>query len=96
MKEIIRNSRRVFSRYPIFVSYLFGSQATGTSNMDSDYDFAVFFSPKVTPTRYLHYKLQLISDLVKIVDREFVDLVILNDLRIPLLLKFGTLFLPKI
>ena len=87
--KIVSTIRGLFSRYPILVSYLFGSQATQKANPNSDYDFAIMLSPKVLPVRYSYYKLRLITDLLRTVNTEFLDLVILNDPKTPLLLKFN-------
>ena len=89
LPRLIAPVRSIFPRYPISASYLFGSQVTGRTTPASDYDFAVLFSSKVLPSLYSHYKLQLTIELLQVIHTEFVDLVILNDVRTPLLLKFN-------
>lgn len=85
----IKECRAVFTRYPVLVAYLFGSRATGRINKASDYDFAVLLSEKISPDQYFDYKLALLRELLKVVKAEFIDLVILNDRRAPLLLKYN-------
>ena len=79
----------IFSQYPIVVSYLFGSQATQRATPLSDYDFAVAFSSRVKLAQYPRYKLQLTTKLLRINNAPWVDLVVLNDVKTPLLLKFN-------
>jgi predicted nucleotidyltransferase len=81
--------RETLSQYPISACYLFGSQATQKTNSSSDYDFALLLSDHIPMKRYPDYKLLLTRELLKVAKSEFVDVVILNDKKIPLLLKFN-------
>ena len=81
--------KSILSRYPISACYLFGSQATHHATPSSDYDFALLFSRRVPLKRYVDYKLLLIREFLKATHTEFVDVVILNDAKTPLLLKLN-------
>lgn len=88
-QEIKNQIQAVFKKYPVKTVYLFGSQANGRANKFSDYDFAAQISSEIPTRKYAKLKLDLIGELLKIVDANLVDLVILNDPNIPILLKFN-------
>lgn len=88
MQPLPLHLKLLFARYPIVTAYLFGSQAANEATPSSDYDFAILLSSKVEPRFYGEHKLKLTAELLKIVKTEFVDVVILNDKRTPILLKF--------
>ena len=86
-----KSYQKIFQKYPIQVAYLFGSQATGKTTKLSDYDFAVLLDKKVEKNQYSQYQLEIISELLKIVKTDHLDLVILNNLKIPLFLKYNVI-----
>lgn len=57
--------------------YLFGSVVSGAAHKFSDIDVAILL--KTTPEHPLEYRLQIITDLTKMLDAERVDVIILND-----------------
>jgi predicted nucleotidyltransferase len=93
MKNILNKKKlaEIAKKYNINTIYLFGSQATGKKNALSDYDLAVILDKKVNLKQYSRYKLNIISELLRLVNTEHIDLVILNDENIPLLLKYNAI-----
>jgi len=81
------------SRPEIIVAYLFGSQATGKAGPLSDVDLAFLIDPVLSEAkgrgRY-GYHAQLITELIKLLATNDVDVVILNEA--PLLLKFKVIY----
>jgi len=86
-----KSYKKIFQKYPIQVAYLFGSQATGKATKLSDYDFAVLLDKKVKENQYSQYQLKIISELLKIVKTDHLDLVILNNSKNPLFLKYNVI-----
>ena len=80
---------KLSEKYYINTFYLFGSQATGRASALSDYDFAVLLDDKVRPKEYGRYKLKIVSELLRLVKADHIDLVILNSDKLPLLLKYN-------
>lgn len=68
--ELLANERAVD------FAYLFGSQATGKSGPLSDLDIAVYLDRR---TDRWKYRLTLMEKLSKLLKRDDVDVVILND-----------------
>ena len=77
------------SRPEIIIAYLFGSQATGKAGPLSDVDLAFLIAPgrieAKSRGRY-GYHAQLITELMKLLAANDIDVVILNEA--PPLLKF--------
>ena len=86
-----KSYKKIFQRYPVQAAYLFGSQATGKATKLSDYDFAVLLDKKVKENKYSKYQLEIISELLRIVKTDHLDLVVLNDSKIPLFLKYNVI-----
>lgn len=87
-------------KYHINTMYLFGSQAKNTTTNLSDYDFAVLLDEKVNSNKYGQYKINIISELLRFLKTSHIDLIILNDQKLPLLLKYniikdGTILLDR-
>ncbi|NLX61867.1 MAG: nucleotidyltransferase domain-containing protein [Tissierellia bacterium] len=61
--------------YNIKLIYIFGSYAKGTNIENSDLDIAVYINGRADG----FLKLDLLDELVAILDREDIDLVILNN-----------------
>ena len=90
-----------FKEHPeIELVYIFGSIAQGRINTLSDIDIALLSDPKEIDDRLYHYgyKAQILTDLMKLLKTNNVDLVILNEAS-PLLkhrvLYFGKLIYSK-
>jgi len=80
--------KQIAKKYNINTIYLFGSQATGKIHPRSDYDFAVQFSEAVEQDQYFDLKLELMQKISRLVKSDKVDVVVLNEKKIPLALKF--------
>jgi uncharacterized protein len=82
--------RPVFGRYPeIKLVYFFGSRAKRAAGPLSDYDFAVYFGD-IKSIRMFSIKLDLITQISRILKSDRVDIVILNLTKSPEL-KYGIL-----
>lgn len=80
------DTKEIFSQYPeIKLVYLFGSQSDGKAGPMSDYDFAVYFDEKTTSLKRSEIKIKLITDLMKKLKTNNIDIVSLNDVSDPLL-----------
>ena len=86
-----KSYKEIFQKYPVQSAYLFGSQATGKTTKLSDYDFAVLLDGKVKEKLYSEYQLEIISELLRIVKTNHLDLVVLNDSKTPLFLKYNVI-----
>jgi len=64
-----------FSQQPVRVAYLFGSQATGKAHSRSDYDFGVLFDSNLKPEIRFKKRLQIMSDLSKILGSDKIEVV---------------------
>jgi len=82
---------RIVRKYKINTFYVFGSQATGKTTKLSDYDFAVLLDDKVPEKLYGDYQIKIISELLRLIKAEHIDLIILNNKRTPLLLKYNVI-----
>ncbi len=80
---------KLAKKYKIETLYLFGSRAYGKAGKNSDYDFAVLLSEQVDPREYGKLKINIISELLAMLNTNYLDLIILNDKNIPLLLKYN-------
>lgn len=79
------------SRPEIIVAYLFGSQATGKAGLLSDVDLAFLIDPSLVKDKGRYgYHAQLITELMKLLVTNDVDVVILNEA--PPLLKFKVIY----
>ena len=65
-------------RDEIRLVYIFGSIAKGCANELSDIDIAVFISEDSTKNYPYGYRAQIITDIMKILKTNSVDLVVLN------------------
>jgi predicted nucleotidyltransferase len=63
----------------IQVAYVFGSVARGRTRPDSDIDVAVLLRRRLPPSRALRYRLQLAGELGAALERDDVQVVILNE-----------------
>jgi len=99
--EIKKILRPYFQKHPeIEVAYIFGSTVQGRTNVLSDVDIAVILDrQQVNEKSYRYgYKAEILTDLIKLLKTNNVDLVILNEAS-PLLrhrvLYFGSLVYSK-
>jgi len=79
IKEILK---QYFKKHPeIEVAYIFGSVAQGKENPLSDIDIAIIINPQqINEKMYRYgYKAEVLSDLIKLLKTNNVDLVILNE-----------------
>jgi predicted nucleotidyltransferase len=67
------------SKPDIQACYLFGSVVSGRARPDSDVDIAVLVSETVMRRDPFKYRLRLMSDLMKLLNRDDVDLILLNQ-----------------
>lgn len=79
--------KEIAEKYNINTLYIFGSQASGKTHKNSDYDFAVQFNEKVKEKKYFDLKLKVMSEMMRLVKSDKVDLVVLNEKKLPLSLK---------
>lgn len=81
--EIQQKLHTIFSAHPeVGFAYLFGSRATETAGPMSDYDFAVYVNDE-DELRRGELRLRLITDAMKALNTDDVDLHILNDVHLP-------------
>lgn len=86
--------KQLAKQYNINTLYLFGSQATGKTHKNSDYDFAVQFQNNVNPKKYFDSKIKILSQIERIIQNnkfnknKKIDIIILNSQTTPLSLKF--------
>ncbi|MFH1662189.1 MAG: nucleotidyltransferase domain-containing protein [Candidatus Falkowbacteria bacterium] len=92
MEKLTKNQlNRLSKKYKINTFYVFGSQSTGKTTKLSDYDFAVLLDDKVPEKEYGNYQIKIISELLRLVNSNRIDLIILNDKRNSLLLKYNVI-----
>ncbi len=81
MKALIERKRKLKEyarRKGVVALYLFGSVAQGRATQLSDVDIAVLL-PRVNAMDLFKKRLQMIVDLMKILNEDDVDLVVLNE-----------------
>jgi len=62
----------------IVLAYLFGSYARGTAGNLSDVDIALLLAPSVPKAEYLNYRLKYITQVMRALRDDRVDVVLLN------------------
>ena len=67
------------ARPEVLTAHLFGSVVTGRTRKDSDVDIAVLVSDKVMKRNPFKYRLALMAELMRVLQRDDVDLIILNE-----------------
>ncbi|MEK7550524.1 MAG: nucleotidyltransferase domain-containing protein [Patescibacteria group bacterium] len=78
-----------FKTQPVVAVYLFGSQATGLNNSQSDVDIAILFDESVKVKERFIKKLEILGTLTFLLKRDNIDLVVLNDA--PIALRFSAI-----
>ncbi len=77
--------RAALEKYPrVLFAYLFGSQATGNVTPMSDVDIAVYFDDDLGSTEQFNLQLHLIGVCCQVLQRNDVELAVLNDADIVL------------
>ncbi len=67
------------SKFTSAAAYLFGSQDKGTIGPLSDYDFGILLNHKQSPSKYFSIKIDLLTQICRILHTDLVDLVLLNE-----------------
>lgn len=90
--KILNKVRQYFSKRPeIKVSYLFGSRSYGKGTKLSDIDIAILIDESQARKDHPYgYKAKVLTDLIKMLNTDNVDLVILN--QAPSLLKHRVIY----
>jgi|YNPNPStandDraft_1061719.scaffolds.fasta_scaffold36746_2 predicted nucleotidyltransferase len=89
-EELIQSLAGFMARQPeVRLAYLFGSHARGEANALSDVDLAVWLDERLTAAEQGRVHVRLMSDLMSLLQRDDIDLVILN--RASLLLRHRVL-----
>ena len=69
----------LFDASDIVLAYLFGSEAKGTANRESDIDIAVLLSDEIPQSEYGQRVVDLNTELIGIFQRDAIDLALLNN-----------------
>ena len=69
----------LFDASDVVLAYLFGSEAKGTANSESDIDIAVLLSDQIPQSEYGQRVVDLNTELIGIFQRDAIDLVLLNN-----------------
>ncbi len=80
MESTRQHVEAALTGYPaVLDAYVFGSTARGDAGAGSDVDVAVFLDPALDPPARATLKLALMTDLMASLQRNDVDLVVLNE-----------------
>jgi len=88
MKEDNNKIKIIADKYGVNTLYLFGSQTSGDTHKNSDYDFAVQFNGNVNDEDYFDIKLRLATDLGRLYKNEKVDILVLNSKKTSIVIKY--------
>lgn len=77
-KAANQTNRRGFRAYGVKVAYLFGSHAKEAALPISDIDIAVLFGSDIEKGLYFERSINLAADLIKALERNDVDVAVLN------------------
>ena len=91
MKRVKKNQvklKKTFLKYEVEFAYLFGSRAAGNENKESDFDFAVMLPDGFSDRKIFDIRLKLMSEIMRILKTDAVDLVVLNEIK-SVLMKFS-------
>lgn len=69
----------LFDASDVVLAYLFGSEAKGTTNRESDIDIAVLLSDQVPEAEYGQRLVALSAELIGIFQRDEIDVALLNN-----------------
>ena len=68
----------LFDASDVVLAYLFGSQAKGTANHESDIDIAVLLADQIPQAEYGQRVVDLNTELIGIFQRDAIDVALLN------------------
>ena len=68
----------LFDASDVVLAYLFGSEAKGTANRESDIDIAVLLSDQIPQAEYGQRVVDLNTELIGIFQRDAIDVALLN------------------
>ena len=68
----------LFDASDVVLAYLFGSEAKGTANRESDIDIAVLLSDQVPEAEYGYRIVNLNAELIGVFQRDTIDVALLN------------------
>lgn len=71
--------RKFFQNKPVRLVYLMGSQASGQTKPYSDIDLAVLFNQNLSAKDRLNTKIELLSELAKLLGTDQIDLIDLQN-----------------
>jgi len=91
-KAKMNQLKKYFSKKPVDAVYLFGSQASEKATGLSDVDIGVLFKEEMSESKRFDLKLEMTSDLTRILEKERVDVVDLQ--KAPVAMRFSAVF-PK-
>ena len=78
-QEIVKNIKVVFEKEPkVGVVYFFGSRNRGDFDLNSDYDFAVYFIERDVVKRH-NLLFKIIGEISHIIKSDNLDVISLND-----------------
>ena len=69
----------LFDASDVVLAYLFGSEAKGTTNRESDIDIAVLLFDQIPKAEYGQRAVDLNTELIGIFQRDAIDVVLLNN-----------------
>lgn len=76
----LKELKEVFVKEKVTLAYVFGSQATGHKNSESDLDIAILLPKKLSTQKRFNLRLKLTEKISEIAPFQ-VDLIILNDIK---------------
>ncbi len=68
----------LFNASDVVLAYLFGSEAKGTANSESDIDIAVLLADQIPQVEYGQRVVDLNTELIGIFQRDAIDVALLN------------------
>lgn len=77
-KLTMQQTQEVFRNYGVKVAYLFGSYAKDTALLTSDIDIAILLGGEIDTSQHLELLSLLNAELIKILERNDVDVIVLN------------------
>ncbi len=85
LDHLQRHAPAIFDPTPVSFAYLFGSQATERAHSGSDIDVAVHLEPDLDDRDTLDLRLWLIGAIERALGRGAIDVVVLNDVDLPVI-----------
>lgn len=82
--EFERLAKDLSRKREVKFAYLFGTYAKNSTSPLSDIDIAIYLDEKIKEEERFNFRLELIARVSKLLKREDIDLIILNDSYISL------------